>query len=258
MTSLWQAIASLALELHPDAVERIAAAISRLPGSTDSGRLGSCGLHGRALGLLVRILDEWRLSGGLTPGELAAALRSAATIARTIETRQSLELVWSGPDTSLVPVRKTEQVLLEVIRGAQRGLFLVSFVAYEVPSVIGALKAAIDRGVRVEALLELSQDQGGKISTDSVSMMKKAVPEATVYIWGPDGNKGGAGSASGAVHAKCAVADGEIAFVTSANLTKAAMERNMEMGILVKGGHLPEQLEGHLKSLVATRAIAKA
>ena len=37
------------------------------------------------------------------------------------------------------------------------------------------------------------------------------------------------------VHAKCAVAEGALAFVTRAKLTEAAMERNMVIGILIRG-----------------------
>jgi phosphatidylserine/phosphatidylglycerophosphate/cardiolipin synthase-like enzyme len=61
----------------------------------------------------------------------------------------------------------------------------------------------------------------------------------------------------GAVHAKCAVADGKVAFVTSANLTAAAMERNMEVGLLIRGGHVPEQLHQHFSALVESGTIVR-
>lgn len=257
MTSLMQLIADLALELHPDTVEGLAIAISKLSSEDDSGKIGGCGLHGKSLGVFQRMLDEWRHSEGQTPREIAAALRSAATVARMVNSRQTLELVWSGPDTHLVPVRQTEQVLIDVIRNAQIRLFMVSFVAYEVPSVTTALKEAVDRGVQIEVLLELSQEQGGKLTTDSVAMMQNAVPQAVVYVWAANGKVEITGGFSGAVHAKCAVADGAAAFVTSANLTKAALRTNMELGILVRGGELPDQLDRHLRALVTVGAIVK-
>lgn len=52
-------------------------------------------------------------------------------------------------------------------------------------------------------------------------------------------------------------ADGELAFITSANLTSAAMERNMELGVLVKGGELPFELQRHLEALISTKIIEK-
>ena len=255
MTSLMQSIADLALELHPDTVENLATTISKLSSVDDSDTIGGCGLHGKSLGIFQRMLAEWRHSGGQTPGEVAAALCSAATVAQTVNARQTLELVWSGPDTNLVPVRQTEQVLIELIGTAQSKLFIVSFVAYEVPSVTAALKSAVARGVQIEVLLELSQEHGGKLTTDSVAMMKKAISQATVYIWNPDGKQNGLGGGSGSVHAKCAVSDSKTAFVTSANLTKAALRSNMELGIVVRGGELPKQLDRHLRALVTVGAI---
>ena len=46
-----------------------------------------------------------------------------------------------------------------------------------------------------------------------------------------------------------------MAYITSANLTAAAMERNMELGVLVKGGNLPIELHQHLEALISTKII---
>lgn len=94
---------------------------------------------------------------------------------------------------------------------------------------------------------------------DSVKSMKSILPSIDVYVWSSD-KKLLPGQLSGAIHAKCAVADGELAFITSANLASAAMERNMELelGILVKeGGELPFELHRHLEAFISTKAIEK-
>ena len=46
-----------------------------------------------------------------------------------------------------------------------------------------------------------------------------------------------------------------MALITSANLTGKAMEDNMEIGTLIKGGNLPEQLSKHLAALVDEKII---
>jgi phosphatidylserine/phosphatidylglycerophosphate/cardiolipin synthase-like enzyme len=43
--------------------------------------------------------------------------------------------------------------------------------------------------------------------------------------------------------------------VTSANLSDAAMERNMELGVLLRGGQVPGLLERHLAALVTTKQL---
>jgi phosphatidylserine/phosphatidylglycerophosphate/cardiolipin synthase-like enzyme len=49
---------------------------------------------------------------------------------------------------------------------------------------------------------------------------------------------------------KTAVADSEVAFLTSANLTEAALERNMELGVLIRGGKMPSAIERLIETLI--------
>ncbi len=147
-------------------------------------------------------------------------------------------------------------MLCEVIEAAKKRLFIVSFVAYEVDSIIRALHGAIGRQVQIDVLLESSDKHGGRVTYDSVKAMKNILPSIGVYVWSSE-KKSLPGQFSGAVHAKCAVADGELAFITSANLTSAAMERNMELGVLVRGGALPFELHRHLEALISTKVIER-
>ena len=55
----------------------------------------------------------------------------------------------------------------------------------------------------------------------------------------------------GLMHAKCAIADRECLFLTSANLSGNAMAINMELGVCIHGGPLPEQVERHFDDLIA-------
>ncbi len=73
-----------------------------------------------------------------------------------VQRELSVELVWTGPTTRVVPTRRTEQVLLDLIASANTDLFLVSFVAYDVRSVVTAMNEAASRGVRLRVLLEAS------------------------------------------------------------------------------------------------------
>ncbi len=55
------------------------------------------------------------------------------------------------------------------------------------------------------------------------------------------------GGAGGALHAKAVVADDEAVFVTSANLTEAALDRNIEVGLLVRDRALAATLSSHFR-----------
>jgi phosphatidylserine/phosphatidylglycerophosphate/cardiolipin synthase-like enzyme len=100
--------------------------------------------------------------------------------------------------------------------------------------------------------VERSKEHGGNVTVDSIAMLKQSLPRAQLYEW----DKSSSDTAQTAsVHAKCAVADGAVAFVTSANLSEAAMERNMELGVLQRGGQAPRLLDQHLAALVTTKQL---
>jgi len=253
MNDIWKIIATIGIELHPDRVKAGATKIATLSSVDDFDKARSS-FGPAASKTLVNNLDlAWRNESKLSPLEIAAALRGASVAAAIMEKQETVEMVWTGPLTGIVASRHTEQVLHEVINSAKSKLFIVSFVAYDIEPVIKALQEAINRKVTIDILLESSKNHGGKVDIDSAKSFKKKIPLANLYAWNSELKS--PEKWKGAVHAKCAVADGKLAFITSANLTMAAMEKNMELGVLIREGDLPKQLEKHLNALVDTNII---
>jgi phosphatidylserine/phosphatidylglycerophosphate/cardiolipin synthase-like enzyme len=60
---------------------------------------------------------------------------------------------------------------------------------------------------------------------------------------------------AGVLHAKAVVADDEAVFVTSANLTEAALDRNIEVGLLVRDRALAASVSGHFRRLIDRRLL---
>jgi cardiolipin synthase len=255
MTDLWHTIAELCLEFHPDRVDAIVVGIDKIDSinglPTARERFGPKAGHD----FFVKLQAAWQKMAHVSPAEVAAAFRSASAVAAFKNSRGSVELVWSGPSTGVVPVRQTEEVLCEVIEGAHVRLFIASYVAYKLERVLRCLDAASARGVEIGILLESSIESGGKLRFDATTPLVRRLPKVAFYIWNQA--VGAPAHELGSVHAKCAVADGRIAFVTSANLTAAAMDRNMEVGILMKDGHVPEQLDQHFSALVNNGTVVK-
>ena len=54
----------------------------------------------------------------------------------------------------------------------------------------------------------------------------------------------------GILHAKAVVADDEAVFVTSANLTEAALDRNIEIGLVVRDRALAASVSSHFRALI--------
>ncbi len=255
MEELLSAVDQLTAANHPNRIRALADQVRGLGSVTNADDLRTWSFNGQSRTQLKSLVDAWR-DEPCSPPELAGMLLGACHTLEAAKLSEDVQLVWTGPATPLVPTRRTEQALLEVIQGATKELFLVSFVAYEVKVVIAALQGALDRGVKVSMLIESSAAHGGKLSVDSVGKMKAALPAACIYVWCGD-QKASTGVSYASVHAKCAVADESHAFITSANLTNAALQNNMELGVLIDGGNVPSQLGKHLKALVTTREIVE-
>jgi len=251
MEKLLEAITSVVCQTSPEKVRFLADRIRRLDGGVANDALSDVVGTPAAKEVVSRFIEVWRTTP-VAPRELASMLLAASHMFQNDPKRQTTEFVWTGPTTPFVSARRTEQALLQVIDAAKRTLFITSFVAYDVSVIVKALGEAIDRGVSVSMLLESSQDHGGSISFDAIGKMRKLIPAAKLYAW----QDKDASFADGRVHAKVAVADGELCFITSANLTGHAMEKNMEAGVLISAGQLPKLLHDHLQALVDTRIVA--
>lgn len=193
------------------------------------------------------LLDVWKQAqiARQSPDALALALEVAAHIERERDEEGGAELVWSGPLDAQNDWRRTEPVLVSLIDGAKNSLWLVTFAAHRAPSLQGALERAAARGVNIHFVAETVEDSAGKLSYTG-----PILPAGTqMYIW-PRSKRARDGEKVGLLHAKCAVADGELALISSANLTENALGLNIETGVLLRGPNAA-RLQKRLVELVA-------
>lgn len=250
MDELLDAIAALVSLVSHEKVKAVAARVRRTEASKAASALSSVVGTPAARSVVEQLAAAWQ-NTTVGPDELASMLLAASHVYTKAASEQSTELVWTGPTTPFVSARRTEQALLQVINSAEQSLFITSFVAYDVSNIVKALNAASERYVEIAMLLESSQEHGGSINIDVIGKMHALVPNARLYAWSDKAE----GFIEGRVHLKVAVADGHSCFITSANLTGYAMERNMEAGVLITGGHIPNLLGEHLRSLIDTKII---
>jgi len=250
---LLDAVMKVVWDTPPDRLEQLARAIASARSPSEASALDDWPLSPYARSLATELHAQWR-SNPIPSAELAGIVIGASRAYHDLKAEQELEVVWTGPAGPSIATRRTDRALLEVVDAAAKRLFVTSFVAYKVPSIVKALDAAMARGVRLSMLLEPSESEGGGISFDVIGKMKAELPKARILTWANREPK----FAGGSVHAKIAVADEAICFVSSANLTGNAMERNMEAGILIRGGNVPRDLQRHLEALETAKIIALA
>jgi cardiolipin synthase len=254
MKTLSESIAKIVLDLHPDSIKTISNKL--LDDSNASPVIALKNTVGSSFPpeLIESFSQALGDSCDLTNKEISSMFQASSATTSLLKNSSSVELVWTGPSNGIVPIRHTAQILKGLIDESKKRLFLVSFVAYNIVSILDAIQRAIERGVDVSILLEQSKEHGGSLDLDSILMIRKNLPSVRIYEWDKTQSEA---FVNGRVHAKCAAADGRLAFITSANLTDAALERNMELGVFFKGGDLPAHLQNHLESLVISRQLKK-
>ncbi len=183
---------------------------------------------------------------------ISVALAIRSSLITQAEAQQTqIDLVWTGPESNVIPFRRTDQALLELINAAKRKLLIVSFAVYKIQPVIDALEQALRQGVDIKIILENREESKGKVVfAGERAFGRDILAFAKLYGWPLEKRLLAEDAKHGSLHAKVAVADSEILFISSANLTEYAMSLNMEMGILIKGGELPGQVDKHFEELI--------
>jgi phosphatidylserine/phosphatidylglycerophosphate/cardiolipin synthase-like enzyme len=244
----------LVRDLPAGALERLVDALDRLPDDPTASELNHRVAQIEPAALRRQVIDwlmAWKAGGAAPPGAaLALALRSAAAMHQWHRDRQVLDLVWTGPVPEGSHFRRTDQALLQLIDAAQSELLIVSFVAYKVPLVKEALARAAQRGVTIKLVLESSEESEGRATFSALLALGDEVARRSeVYYWPRERRGGVPGRRLPALHAKCAVADSRLLLLSSANLTEYALDKNMELGVLVSGGELPRMVWSHFVAL---------
>lgn len=243
-------IARLVAELPSTLVDAVLAQLERLEVPIRNGDLVGLTVvpHSRRL---LADLEGQLVTNPLFDGQLVAvAIRSCALAAANALRRNSLEIAWTGPGTSLVPVRRVDQVMYEMVADSQRSVLLVSYVAYGADRLIMELSRASSRGVEVSLVLERAEDTNGRLEFDGLKSIQARLSGVAIYHWPRERRQLSRQGKSGLLHAKCLVCDDRRLLVSSANLTDYALELNMELGLLITGDDAPARIAGHFRQLI--------
>lgn len=201
-------------------------------------------------GTAGRLVDAWRRAG--VSGEaVALALEAAGAVARE-RAAQAATVAVSGPQSDAVPLRLTSQVALEVIGEAVSSLLVVSFAAHGVAEIVAALGRAADRGIRVDLVLETSLAAGGTLSgPGAADAFRELAGRQGVCFWHwPQERRPLVGRSRAALHAKLIAADERSALLGSANLTDSALERNLEIGVVLREPAAVRGIVRHFRALM--------
>ena len=193
--------------------------------------------------------------------ELGVADRGAAAWIRALD--QSLvparkpDLVWSGPEVRGLHARDTRRVYEELFASARRSLWAVSYAYFDGPRVFEQLARRMEGVPELRVTLLLNIHRGYREKTQADYLVR----EFAEHFWGKDwpgkvrpavfyDPRSVDPEVPGVLHAKAVVADDESVFITSANFTSAALDHNIEMGLLVRYRPLALSVVRHLQGLI--------
>jgi phosphatidylserine/phosphatidylglycerophosphate/cardiolipin synthase-like enzyme len=172
-----------------------------------------------------------------------------------------LELVTTGPEAPGAMVRDTAVVVRQMFSHATHSIWVCGFAVYQGKDIFQALAQ------RMTSLPELSvrmflnvERRSGDLSAADIVIAKfqqrfretqwpKGVRLPEVYF-DPRSVEPHDASRSACLHAKFVVADSKQVFVSSANFTEAAQERNIEVGVFSENPRLAEELRVHFQTLI--------
>lgn len=194
------------------------------------------------------------------PQNVAWMLERLADERRRADDRYArmVRLVWSGASEPTQGMRDTREVLEELFSQAERHVLISTYVIYNGRNVFAPLaKRMRERpGLEVELYVNLparsgyADDEKADVAAFREAFVREHWPEKTrmpALYYDPESRK--AGSSRTSLHAKCVVVDGRRVFITSANFTEAAQERNIEAGVLLDHAKVAESLVGRFRAL---------
>jgi phosphatidylserine/phosphatidylglycerophosphate/cardiolipin synthase-like enzyme len=193
----------------------------------------------------------------VTTAALALAVLTAGVSEKVHRDAQSVELVWTGPDVGAIPFRRTEQAILQVLDSAKERITLVSYAVYRIPNISDSLVRAARRGVRIKVIVETPDRLAGENEYSTLQALGADVASCSIVYYWPEAKRQKYGEKPGILHVKCAVADGRWLFLSSANLTEYAFTINMELGVLLTGGSLPQQVEENFNRMIAMGVVER-
>lgn len=255
---LVDALQAAALDLPDHALDAIALALDEFAGWTSRATRAMSDVSPAAnvQARVYAVADAWRQTPDLPGSAVALALRTTRQAITSILSSQRVEIVWTGPSVGAVNARSTAQVFIETVRAARSSLLCLSFAAYKDPTILAELEAAADRGVVVTLILDDSEQSRGALTVDARPAFESLEGKVGFYIW-PVELRPTVGHGVARFHAKAIIADHHVAFVTSANLTGAAMTKNIELGLVVHGGPIPRDLEEHVRALIVAQVLRR-
>lgn len=180
---------------------------------------------------------------------------------------RGLELVTTGPDVFAQPTRDTAVVVRELFANAEKSVLLAGYAVYQGQKVFQALADRMRAlpALRVRLFLDIQRPHGDPLPTEAA--VARFGQRFVEFEWPKDGplpevfydprSLETEPGKRACLHAKVVVVDDSEVFITSANFTEAAQQRNIEVGVSFHSRTVGAQLQQFFDDLLSQGALSE-
>ena len=207
---------------------------------------------------------------GATHDHMAYTLQLLAEERRSAQrTRDNIELVWTGIDPKGSTTRDTSVVVRELFELAQSSVLIVSYAldsGSKARQIFEGLANKMDCNSKLNVRMFVNIHRLHKSKVPSSILLREFSEKFRNEIWpgkrlpevyyDPRSLEGETQNKA-CLHAKCLVIDERYLFITSANFTEAAHERNIEAGVLIDDTNFAKSICFQIDSLVNRNLLCR-
>lgn len=187
---------------------------------------------------------------------------AAAAWIRTVDEASSAlpipDLVWSGPEVPGLHARDTRRVYEELVENSEKSIWVSTYAFFEGREAFKTMAFRMQGRpeLKLTLLVNIARRSGDTSSAEE--LVRRFADRFWNREWPGDSRPSvfydprslAPDGPGGVLHAKAMVADEEALFITSANLTEAALDRNIEMGILIRDRPMALAAVAHFQGLI--------
>jgi hypothetical protein len=202
-----------------------------------------------------------RIEEGFRPDHLADVLDILSQDCRARPVAEDLiDLVWTGPEAEGIVNRDTGVVVREMFQTAKKSVLVAGYAVYQGHVIFKTLAERMDQDSRLRVQMFLDVQRPWNDTSSASELVRRFSEEFTREQW-PGQRRPEMfydprsleteNERRASLHAKCIVVDNEQAFVTSANFTTAAQQKNIEVGVLIRSKSFAATLSAHFQTPAA-------
>lgn len=213
--------------------------------AADLQRLADTGLSGEQLAATIDLLLEDRV--------------------RQREADEVIDLVTTGPAASGIAHRDTSVVVRELFAHASESVLVAGYAVHRGQQVFRALADRMRDQPKLRVRLFLNVQRGHTDTTAPGDLVHRFANHFKNDEWPADRplpevfydprSVEITDTKRASLHAKCVVVDDQRTFISSANFTEAAHERNIEVGLLIRSATLAQQLVRYFDTLLSRQLL---